>query len=772
MTGIGTTEGKRIGTKARGANRIRYPSSPSRKRWILGVVRIDLCSAIANALSIPPGETLPGLDMPRILLKERGAFGNTDTGGAWLSSAHATAGDKLEEGEDDVKSSCPLCLGRHICYNGRDKGSRSCEVSHTAVNLFPGLVHTARHTMGSVHARSRYLNRKEGDAEGRTSDWSEVVTRPIKKGATSELNLEMEVFFRFSTVKLDQAHELIISDQELRDHPFHSGVTEGSYHSSLFFHAFPRGLEKADIKWDVSIYLSLDSKWEQGQLTTESDFAIIFISVIVRKEGPAPSCSRIVSLSFSTLCLRISQFYFSMGTGKGYNSAVECHLDVVEVISSSLIIPKPNGWLYFWERTPGEYEAHGYKLGLGMKDNSESALSTNKEAITTLGLRHGPDSYGRQQWGIFRNGRKPDGAMPRGAAVIQRMQALSGMIGRKASVGGFLSPPSNPRAQLWTGGGNYQAGVRGANGIRYPSSPSRKRWILGAVRIDPCSAVANALSIPPGETLPGLDMPRILLKERGAFGNADTGGAWLSSARATAGDKPEEGEDDVKSSCPLCPGRHTCYNGRDKGSRSREGELTPKTRPQFGLQAATRLHEAGIASNRRRYLNRKEGDAEGRASDWSEVVTRALSHMDSSMCSSAPDPEMWIIQGTLAWRTPPVRTGKAEIKWDVSIYLSLDSKWEQSYFTKTCHGKEEGGNRHTWRAQYNGELYAAFGKDESLPKRNLLILSQLDGPAAPGKRIEEASDSFMHAPLGSGGYSSVGRAPLLQLGRCDYGLDV
>ncbi|CAN6455160.1 unnamed protein product [Victoria cruziana] len=31
--------------------------------------------------------------------------------------------------------------------------------------------------------------------------------------------------------------------------------------------------------------------------------------------------------------------------------------------------------------------------------------------------------------------------------------------------------------------------------------------------------------------------------------------------------------------------------------------------------------------------------------------------MDSSMCSLAPDLEMWIIQGTLAWRTPPVRTG-------------------------------------------------------------------------------------------------------------------
>ena len=33
---------------------------------------------------------------------------------------------------------------------------------HTAVNTFPGLVHTARHTMGVGHARSCYPNRKEG----------------------------------------------------------------------------------------------------------------------------------------------------------------------------------------------------------------------------------------------------------------------------------------------------------------------------------------------------------------------------------------------------------------------------------------------------------------------------------------------------------------------------------------------------------------------------------------------------------------------------------
>ena len=105
-----------------------------------------------------------------------------------------------------------------------------------------------------------------------------------------------------------------------------------------------------------------------------------------------------------------------------------------------------------------------------------------------------------------------------------------------------------------------------------------------------------------------------------------TGGAWLSSARVvrcwvksrnernpcpmlparnggdsweTAGDNSEEGEDDVKSSCPLYPGLHACYNGRYSGPRSRKSEPIPQSRPQFGLKSATRLHEAGVASNRR-----------------------------------------------------------------------------------------------------------------------------------------------------------------------------
>ena len=95
----------------------------------------------------------------------------------------------------------------------------------------------------------------------------------------------------------------------------------------------------------------------------------------------------------------------------------------------------------------------------------------------TLGLRHCPDSYGRLQSRIFRNGRKPDGATPRerrrpsgckvlsvekneyrliaviltlsseealansvpAAAVIRRGQALFGITGHKGHVGGSES---------------------------------------------------------------------------------------------------------------------------------------------------------------------------------------------------------------------------------------------------------------------------------------------------------------------------------------------
>ena len=46
-----------------------------------------------------------------------------------------------------------------------------------AVNTFPGLVHTARHTMGVACSRSAYANRKEAGPQGVHGNWGEVVTR-------------------------------------------------------------------------------------------------------------------------------------------------------------------------------------------------------------------------------------------------------------------------------------------------------------------------------------------------------------------------------------------------------------------------------------------------------------------------------------------------------------------------------------------------------------------------------------------------------------------
>ena len=48
---------------------------------------------------------------------------------------------------------------------------------HAAVNTFPGLVHTARHTMGVGFTRRRWANRKGAAGHGKVSDWGEVVTR-------------------------------------------------------------------------------------------------------------------------------------------------------------------------------------------------------------------------------------------------------------------------------------------------------------------------------------------------------------------------------------------------------------------------------------------------------------------------------------------------------------------------------------------------------------------------------------------------------------------
>ena len=105
----------------------------------------------------------------------------------FVGHSSETAGDNSEEGGDDVKSSCPLCSGLHTCYNGRYRETQTregeqnsktglssdCRLKpacmksellvianqNVAVNAFPGLVHTARHTTEVGGARSRPFNR-------------------------------------------------------------------------------------------------------------------------------------------------------------------------------------------------------------------------------------------------------------------------------------------------------------------------------------------------------------------------------------------------------------------------------------------------------------------------------------------------------------------------------------------------------------------------------------------------------------------------------------
>ena len=98
-----------------------------------------------------------------------------------VGHSNETAGDKPEEGGDDVKSSCPLRLGLQACYNGRYNKKQYCEVEqickvglssdwslqldfmkleslvipnqNVGVNTFPGVVHTARHAMKVCNTR-------------------------------------------------------------------------------------------------------------------------------------------------------------------------------------------------------------------------------------------------------------------------------------------------------------------------------------------------------------------------------------------------------------------------------------------------------------------------------------------------------------------------------------------------------------------------------------------------------------------------------------------
>src|SRR5512134_3721478 len=123
-------------------------------------------------------------------------------------------------------------------------------------------------------------------------------------------------------------------------------------------------------------------------------------------------------------------------------------------------------------------------------------------------------------------------------------------------------------------------------------------------------------------------------REIGSFSSAGsrTGAAWLSSARVvrcwvksrnernphlqlptgsaghseeTAGDKPEEGGDDVKSSWPLRAGLHTCYNGGDNAQPPSDRELIAKSRlsSDWSLQPETMKLESLVIAHQHGAVN-------------------------------------------------------------------------------------------------------------------------------------------------------------------------
>ena len=86
-----------------------------------------------------------------------------------------TMGSDLARGSKSVKSRLSSDCTLQLEYMKLE--SLVIADQNAAVNTFPGLVHTARHTMGVGFTRSRCANRKEAADHGKVSDWGEVVTR-------------------------------------------------------------------------------------------------------------------------------------------------------------------------------------------------------------------------------------------------------------------------------------------------------------------------------------------------------------------------------------------------------------------------------------------------------------------------------------------------------------------------------------------------------------------------------------------------------------------
>ena len=81
-----------------------------------------------------------------------------------LGYTRATMASTTSRQPARVRKSLKACLSSDCRLQLAYTKSESLVIAdqHAAVNTFPGLVHTARHTMGVCNAQSRWPNRKEG----------------------------------------------------------------------------------------------------------------------------------------------------------------------------------------------------------------------------------------------------------------------------------------------------------------------------------------------------------------------------------------------------------------------------------------------------------------------------------------------------------------------------------------------------------------------------------------------------------------------------------
>src|SRR4030095_15715896 len=125
-------------------------------------------------------------------------------------------------------------------------------------------------------------------------------------------------------------------------------------------------------------------------------------------------------------------------SGERVSNTWVIYLRVGDNVPKGTLIPHDVPGLKTWKPKPGTARPgaqRGARVRLaswrGNGPPRRRSVAGLRGRTATLGLRHGPDSYGRQQWGIVRNGRKPDDATPRGGRRSSGRKLLSS--GKNAS---------------------------------------------------------------------------------------------------------------------------------------------------------------------------------------------------------------------------------------------------------------------------------------------------------------------------------------------------